>query len=109
MYILKFELVQAEAFIDDIKNIYIHKTHLCPRVDGNRTPDFAKLFLDLATLYLNMILMLSRLGEERMLIPWLMIQLGDLSKGGVLEAILQFLCDPSLAKRPLIVAYLGRD
>ena len=53
--------------------------------------------------------MLSRLGEERMLIPWLMIQLGDVSRGEEIEAILQFLCDPHLAKRPLILAYLGRE
>ena len=77
--------------------------------DGSRTPDLAKLFLDLATLYLNIILMLSRLGDERALIPWLMIQLGDLSRGEDCEAILQFICDPRLAKRPLILAYLGRD
>ena len=85
-------------------------THRGPPADGSRTPDLAKLFLDLSALYLNVILMLSRLGDERMLIPWLMIQLGDVvSRGEDLEAILQFLCDPHLAKRPLIVAYLGRD
>ena len=81
-------------------------THLS---DGNRTPDLAKLFLDLSTLYLNMTLMLSRLGDERMLIPWLMIQLGSLARGQDMEAILQYLCAPDLAKRPLILAYLGGD
>ena len=56
-----------------------------------------------------MILMLSRLGDERMLIPWLMIQLGSLARGQDMEAILQYLCAPDLAKRPLILAYLERD
>ena len=92
--------------------------------DGSRTPDLAKLFLDLVAVYLHTIVMLSRLGDERMLIPWLMIQLGGdaavqsggggvmeklMGGGGEFEAILQFISNPYLAKRPLILAYLGRD
>ena len=92
-------------FILKLWSVY-YGTHLS---DGNRTPDLAKLFLDLSTLYLNMTLMLSRLGDERMLIPWLMIQLGSLARGQDMEAILQYLCAPDLAKRPLILAYLERD
>jgi NCK-associated protein 1 len=78
-------------------------------LDTTRTPDLAKMFLDLVATYVSLLVLLSRLGEERKLIPWLMIQLGDVrqNKNSNLEPEFQFLCDPVLSTRPLLLAYLS--